>query len=226
MQKVIRSWLSLFTLLSCTGVMAAASKEATEEPLLTLGWVEHAHLIEPNYPLKAKLDTGAKTSSLDARIIKAFRQYGKRWVRFAVQNPKTGEETILVRERVRTIGIVQHEGESEVRPTVNIEICLAGQHRDIEVSLVDRENFTYPLLLGRRALKHIAIVHPGETFMSDQSCENVTEETKSSPKPSSKESPGEEDDKEQTIDETEAAGENEKSGNAEERSDKQLDNPA
>lgn len=219
MQATIRNWLILLTLFSCSGAIAAGDKDAPKEQLMTLGWVEHAYLIEPNYPLKAKLDSGAKTSSLDARIIKAFRQYGKRWVRFAVQNPKTGEETILVRERERTIGIVQHEGKSEVRPTVNIDICIAGQRHDIEVSLVDRENFTYPLLLGRRALKHIAIIHPGETFMSDKTCDNVIEKTKSSPQPSSKESPEEEDDKEQSIDETEAAGENEKSGNAEERSD-------
>ncbi len=135
-----------------------------------LGWVENAYLVAPDIELRAKLDTGANTSSLDARVIKRFRQWGRRWVRFAVKHPETGEEIVMVRERVRTIGIVQHEGANDVRPTVKVELCLAGRQHDIEVSLVDRGNFNYPLLLGRRALEQFAIVHPGETFLAEATC--------------------------------------------------------
>lgn len=151
----------------------AVGKQSVDEvrDLQILGWVENVYLVEPGFEVKAKLDTGAQTSSLDARIIKKFRQYGKRWVRFAVDNPETGEEVVLVRERQRTIGIVQHEGENDVRPTVLIEACIAGIERKIEVSLTDRSSFTYPLLLGRRSLEHIAIVHPGESFLSESRCE-------------------------------------------------------
>ncbi|WP_439135304.1 ATP-dependent zinc protease family protein [Pseudomaricurvus sp.] len=221
MKATARNLLITLAMSASAAAIAAESGEKDhKEPLRTLGWVEKAYLIEPDFPLKAKLDSGAKTSSLDARVIKAFRQYGKRWVRFAVENPATGKETVLVRERERTIGIVQHEGENEVRPTVNIEICIAGMEREIEVSLVDRENFTYPLLMGRRALKHIAVIHPGETFMSDQTCASVTKDQDSSPKPSSAESPNEQTDNEQSVDDVEGTGENESSGNAEEKSDK------
>jgi hypothetical protein len=144
----------------------------TDSPreLQLLGWVENAFLVAPGIELPAKLDTGANTSSLDARIIKRFRQWGRRWVRFAVRDPDTGEEVVMVRERARTIGIVQHEGDSDVRPTVKVEVCIAGIQREIEVSLVDRGNFNYPLLLGRRALRHFAIVHPGETFIAAETC--------------------------------------------------------
>lgn len=143
---------------------------AAPKKLQLLGWVEPAYLVAPEIELRAKLDTGANTSSLDARIVKRFRQWGRRWVRFAVEDPETGEEVVMVRERARTIGIVQHEGGSDVRPTVRIEICIAGLQREIEVSLVDRRNFNYPLLLGRRALEHFAIVHPGETFIATETC--------------------------------------------------------
>lgn len=160
--------------------------------LQILGWVEHAYLIEPGFEIKAKLDTGARTSSLDARIIKRFRQYGKRWVRFAVRDPATGEEHVLVRERQRTIGIVQHEGDSDVRPTVHMEVCVAGIEQEIEVSLTDRSNFTYPLLLGRKTLKTMAIVHPGETFLSDSHClEPPRKGDDVAPKPTNEESPDE-----------------------------------
>ena len=149
---------------------AGSTKSGVQAPLKVLGWVENVYLVEPGFEVKAKLDSGARTSSLDVRIIKKFRQYGKRWVRFAVRHPETGKETVMVRERERTIGIVQHEGETDVRPTVKIEVCFAGARRRIEVSLTDRSNFEYPMLLGRRALRKVALIHPGQTFLASEPC--------------------------------------------------------
>lgn len=167
----------IFAMAVLSAPAVAKSRNADEpDELRILGWVEYVHLIEPGFELKAKLDTGARTSSLDARIIKKFRQYGKRWVRFAVRHPETGEETVLVRERERTIGIVQHEGENDVRPTVIMAVCLAGKTREIEVSLVDRSRFEYPMLVGRRALKRFALIDSGETFLSEPDCQDQGKE--------------------------------------------------
>jgi len=139
--------------------------------LKILGWVENAQLPDPGVELKAKLDTGAETSSLDARILKKFRQAGKRWVRFAVVDRESGEEFVIVRERVRTVGIVQHDGSRQTRPVVMLEICIAGQLLDTEVSLIDRSEFNYPLLLGRSALASFALVDAGNTFLGRHGCE-------------------------------------------------------
>lgn len=114
-----------------------------------LGWVENVLLTESAIKLKAKLDSGAETSLLHAIIVKKFRKDEKRWVRFQVEDPETGELSTLVRERVRTIGIVQHEGDNQVRPVVIMSMCVAGRTLDTEVSLTDRIQFNYPLLLGR-----------------------------------------------------------------------------
>lgn len=165
--------------LACT-VLAAFAVEAmaAKRELAILGWVENVTLSGPGVELEAKLDSGAGTSSLDARIIKKFRKSGKRWVRFAITDPGTGREFILVRERVRTIGVVQHEGTNQVRPTVMIRICVADRLLDIEVSLIDRSEFSYPLLLGRSALESFALIDPGNTFLSSPRCEppySVTE---------------------------------------------------
>lgn len=165
-----RRRLAVLLAVLCALPAGAHGGNEAPEDLQVLGWVEHAYLVEPGFELMAKLDTGAQTSSLDARIIKRFRQYGRRWVRFTVRNPATGEETLLVRERRRTVGIVQHEGDSQTRPVVLMDVCIAGIERTIEVSLADRTNFTYPLLLGRRTLRHIAVVHPGATFLSESHC--------------------------------------------------------
>jgi len=153
-------------------ILGASATEAgaAARDLVILGWVERVHLVEPGFTLKAKLDSGAETSSLDARIIKKFRQHGKRWVRFAITDPNTGEEQVLVRERVRTIGVVQHEGTNQVRPTVMLQACIADRLLDIEVSLVDRSEFSYRLLLGRRALRSFALIDTGNTYLTQPQC--------------------------------------------------------
>ena len=140
--------------------------------LQILGWIENAFLPDPGLALKAKLDTGAETSSLDARILKKFRKAGKRWVRFAVTDRDSGEEFVMVRERVRTIGVVQHDGSRQTRPVVMLEICIADQLLKTEVSLIDRSEFNYSLLLGRSALASFALVDAGNSFLSKPDCES------------------------------------------------------
>jgi hypothetical protein len=143
---------------------------AVNRNLEILGWVESAWLHDPEMKIKAKLDTGAETSSLDAEIVKKFRRDGKRWVRFKVSDRESGEEFLLVRERVRTIGVIQHDGTRQRRPVVSIKMCIAGRNLQTEVSLIDREAFHYPLLLGRNALNDFALVDPGNTFLGGSEC--------------------------------------------------------
>jgi len=140
--------------------------------LQILGWIENAYLPDPGLALKAKLDSGAETSSLDARVLKKFRKAGKRWVRFAVTSRDSGEEFVMVRERVRTIGVVQHDGSRQTRPVVVLEICIAGQLLKTEVSLIDRSEFNYALLLGRSALASFALIDAGSTFLSQPNCDS------------------------------------------------------
>jgi hypothetical protein len=83
---------------------------------------------------------------------------------------------VLERERLRTIGVVQHDGVNQVRPTVRVQMCVSDRLLDVEVSLVDRGVFTYRLLLGRTALESFALIDPGNTFLSRPQCriaENV-----------------------------------------------------
>lgn len=143
---------------------------ANPAELKVLGWVENAYLPDPGFELKAKLDTGAETSSLDSRVIKKFRKGGKRWVRFAVTDRESNEEFILVRERVRTIGVVQHDGTKQTRPVVKLKLCVAGIFLETEVSLIDRSEFNYPLLVGRAALATFALVDSSETFLGQSRC--------------------------------------------------------
>jgi len=162
-RKILLAALILLTAVS-------APCQAGQQELKILGWVEYARLPELDLEVKAKLDTGAETSSLDARIIKKFRKGGKRWVRFSVFDQADGEEHVIVRERVRTIAVVQHDGSRQTRPVVKMAVCFAGLRMETELSLIDRSEFIYPLLLGRSALGSNALVDSGSTFLSEPGC--------------------------------------------------------
>jgi hypothetical protein len=172
------------TLKICLVVMLmvfTSGVKAENRDLEIVGWIENARLMDPGISLKAKLDTGAETSSLDVNIIKKFRKDDKRWVRFLVSDRETGEEQVLVRERLRTVSIVRHDGKRQSRPVVEMKICVASRVLNAEVSLSDRSEFTYPLLLGRKALESFALVDPGNTFLSTPDCrpESVQQDTES-----------------------------------------------
>jgi len=165
----------------CVLLLAPTCHAAAETTDLKIfGWVENAFLRGPGMEIQAKLDTGAETSSLDARIIKKFRKSGKRWVRFAVMDRGSNEEIILVQERVRTIGVVQHDGSRQTRPVVLLDICIGGQQLETEVSLINRSEFNYPLLLGRSALASIALIDPGSIFLAERGCNSESKQVSES----------------------------------------------
>ena len=83
---------------------------------------------------------------------------------------ESGEEHVIVKERVRTVSIVRHDGSRQSRPVVLMQICMAGLLLNTEVSLIDRSEFVYPLLLGRKALAEVALVDPGSTFLTSPDC--------------------------------------------------------
>ncbi len=147
-----------------------ATATAATRNLEILGWVEKVRLPDVGLVVSVKLDSGAETSSLDAQIVKKFRQHGKRWVRFVLTDRASGTQHMLVRERIRTISVVQHDGSKQSRPVVKINICIADRTLATEVSLIDRSEFIYPMLLGRSALESFALIDPGNTFLSEPSC--------------------------------------------------------
>ena len=97
-------------------------------------------------------------------------------MRFRLIDRETGEEHIIVRERIRTVSIVMHDGERQSRPVVRMKICIAGRILNTEVSLIDRSEFTFPLLLGRSALESFALIDPGNTYLSTPDCDPVVED--------------------------------------------------
>ena len=166
----------LLVVLAVTICLPAASfaRERDDSRVLELfGWIERVELLEGRLSIKAKLDTGAATSSLDASNIERFERDGKRWVRFDVKDPETGDTLEIEKPIARNVRIVRHDEPSQRRPVVKLDVCFGPFLREIEFSLVDRSNFIYPVLLGRNALESFALVDSGETFINYPSCERA-----------------------------------------------------
>lgn len=160
-------WLSV----PCAAAPAESSK-------VMAGWLEPVYLSElSSHRIKAKLDTGAKTSSINARDIESFTRNGKPWVRFelVLKGVQGNTRTIaLERPRLRSVRVKEHNGEPGKRPVVTLELCFNGTPHPIEFTLVDRSGFNYPVLLGRRFLAGIAVIDPQSTYLTQPDCKEVS----------------------------------------------------
>jgi hypothetical protein len=138
------------------------------------GYVEKIIINPGELELKAKLDTGANTSSLNAQDLTVYRQKGKDRVRFYVLRPFTGNQVGGKREKVyfekdvsRYVHIKQHEGESHKRPVVYMDVIIGRKKLKSEFSLADRSKYLYQVLIGRNILDDIGLVDVTRTFVSD-----------------------------------------------------------
>lgn len=145
---------------------------ATRQPVVTdsdvriIGEVEPVTIKKAKLTLPARIDTGAKTSSMDAREITPFERDGKEWVRFTIEDRKSGESVKLEGKLVRTVRIKRHGEDSQKRPVVKLGIALGAVEKECEFSLTDRSDYEYQVLIGRNFLH-------GE-FIVDVSRENTT----------------------------------------------------
>lgn len=134
-----------------------------------LGWREWIALPDLGITaIKAKVDTGAATSSLHAIDIEPMMREGADWVRFTLQplqrteEPRVRVEAPLVEsKRVRS-----STGHLEERFTIRTTVAVGGEEEIVELTLAAREAMGFRMLLGRRALKGRFLVDPGRSFQA------------------------------------------------------------
>lgn len=135
-----------------------------------IGWVENVGVSSSNAIIKAKIDTGADSSSLHCDCITPYERDGESWVRFTITD--IDKQSISYEKKIlRTTKVKRHFGEVQVRHVVRMGICIGNQYAETDVSLVDRSGFNYDLLIGRKYLKDKFIVDPDKTFMTRPQCE-------------------------------------------------------
>ncbi len=126
-------------------------------PLGVIGEVEPVYFEPFDEPFFARVDTGAETSSIDARDIKEFERDGKKWVSFYVEHPDTGERSLFecpVKRRLR----IKRALQDERRVAVELVVHIGKEVVKGEFTLSDRDEFEYPVLLGRNILSGLALV--------------------------------------------------------------------
>ena len=131
-----------------------------------IGWREHVGLPELGISsMRAKIDTGARTSALHATGVEGFEHNGNAWVRFAVPLGRTKtmqcEAPITHRRHIKNTG-----GSSEQRPIIETTFVLGQRRWLIEVSLTDRGSMEFDLIVGRTAIRrHRMVVNPSRSFL-------------------------------------------------------------
>ncbi len=126
--------------------------------LETYGYIEKATLIDNDLTVSAKLDTGAKSASLNATHIKEVTKNEKHYLTFIVpsrQGDKFFECEYIGKVNIKNRAEENHSTllrKSVRRPVVLMNIRLGNKTRTIRVNLTNRKHFIYPMLLGREAI--------------------------------------------------------------------------
>ena len=112
-----------------------------------------------NQNLRARVDTGARTSSINASDVTLFERDGKKWVRFKIPNDE--KNRTFERPLARYSKILQASEETrEKRYVVKLKIALGEHVQETEVTLADRDKMLFPVLLGRRYINDLFLVDP------------------------------------------------------------------
>ena len=149
-------------------LLTAFSRTSVSHPIAA-GWVEKAVLFPEAFTLHAKLDTGAKTTSINAINPEFFERNGEQWSRFTITNKYNKSATIeapIVRDSI----IKRHYGEKQTRPVIMLDICIGNVRKKEEVNQVDRSNLNYQLLIGRNFLSGSFLIDSDSTYTLSPDC--------------------------------------------------------
>ncbi|WP_319826099.1 ATP-dependent zinc protease [Thalassovita sp.] len=147
-----------------------ANPGKADRPLTVIGWMESIDLPDLNLSqIKAKIDTGARTSALHATGIVPFRRNGQRWVRFRTLIGDGRDEVELEAPVHSERAIKNTSGIPEDRFVIRTKARFGARAWEIDLSLTDRMNMTFPMIVGRAALKNHAIaVHTRRAYLMTQ----------------------------------------------------------
>ena len=135
-------------------------------PAFIIGEVEYALLGEDGLLQKARIDTGATTSSIDIADTTLFERDGDKWLRFTIQDRLAGCLHTFERRILRIVDIKGHGDESDRRPVVAMNITIGEITHEIEVTLADRSAFEFPVLIGRNFLYGNVLVDVSQRYIA------------------------------------------------------------
>lgn len=139
------------------------------EGKITVGWREYVSLPSLGITeIKAKIDTGARTSCLHAFKTEHFIKDDKPWLRFWIHPAQNAQDQVTVCEapildnrKVRDSG-----GHEEYRDVIRTDLSLGNEIWPIEITITNREDMKFRMLLGRTAMYSRVLVDPEQSFLT------------------------------------------------------------
>ncbi len=137
-----------------------------------IGWREWVEL--PGLKIKevkAKVDTGARSSSLHAYDITTHNRRGEEFVKFVV-HPEQGSSKTSINCRAKVLEyrkIKSSNGQTELRPVIVTNVRLMGLEWPIEITLTNRDEMGFRMLLGRESIRKKFYVDSGSSFIGKKS---------------------------------------------------------
>lgn len=138
------------------------SQKNTSMPIV--GGVETVYLPPFDISFQARMDTGAETSSIDAKNIHPFERDGEKWISFDIINRKNNQRHHFERPIIRKTNIIR-TAQEEKRYVVLFDIKMGNELIEAEFTLNDRSKFEYQVLIGRNIING--------RFLIDTSIENT-----------------------------------------------------
>ncbi len=142
--------------------------KTAEQNLITLGWREWVSLpLLGLAALKAKVDTGARTSALHAFEVRPFSENGLQRVEFKIHPRQRDNDTVVI----CTADIIDERlvsdsgGHKEQRWVIQSPLTLGAHTWPIEITLTSRDDMRFRMLLGRTAINNHALVNPARSYL-------------------------------------------------------------
>ncbi|HEX4903106.1 MAG TPA: ATP-dependent zinc protease [Acidimicrobiales bacterium] len=129
-------------------------------------WIRVPELLGDEW-IKAKVDTGARTSAIHAWDVEPFERDDRTWVRFQLHPRQHDDLHIVTAEAplVEEREVRSSNGDVEVRPVIEATIALDGTQHRIELTLTNRDQMGFRMLLGRTGMARRLLVDPGRSYL-------------------------------------------------------------
>ncbi|WP_051333327.1 ATP-dependent zinc protease family protein [Aliagarivorans marinus] len=149
--------------------MSNSNSHSAQAPRLVIGNLELCSLPELGIKdVEVRIDTGAKTSSLHADNLQRYQHQGKPWVSFDLHPDvyNLSQTVSCSAPLYDSRKVKSSNGETERRSVIRTLLKMGPLERMIELTLTDRQDMSYPMLLGREGMADKVLVDPSASFLA------------------------------------------------------------